>query len=441
MTQTIDQQNALVKHFQAFLETDFSGNPEWLKKRRQDARQIFIERGFPTSQLEEWRFTSLKKINNVVFEQRPLEASSVPEESLDAFRYGLPKSHRIVLLNGRYCKELSKLEEVPSEVEVLPMAVALQQDHAVIKEYLTRIVENGSNPFAALNSALFQDGVFIHIPDNVELEVPIHVVLMTGGSQSGWVASFPRTLLVAGKKSKATIIETHLGHSAEDHYLSVPVFEAFTHDDANIDHYRILKDSRHAVNLGFQHTETRERTNFRSHAFFFGGDLARMDIGANLNGPNGVTTLNGLMVLDGNQHSDIFMQVNHNQPDNNSFEVYKGVLNDNARGVFRGRIFVDKIAQKTDAKQTNSNLLLSENAQINTMPQLEIFADDVKCTHGATVGELDENALFYLKSRGVKANEARNLLINAFANDIIENVEIEPLKESLQELLNEKLPR
>jgi Fe-S cluster assembly protein SufD len=294
-------------------------------------------------------------------------------------------------------------------------------------------------PFTALNTALFDDGAVVRVRKGTVVESPVHLLFYStvSGAPS---AAHPRVLVHAETNSQLRIIESYAGPEGQVYFTNA-VSEFVADEAAVVDHYRVNVESTAAFHVGRQHLRTGRSTTFVSHNLVLGGALVRNDVGAVLGGEGGDTTLNGLYVGSGSQLLDTHTTIDHALPHNGSHEVYKGILGGQARGVFNGKIIVRPDAQKTDAKQTNKALLLSGEAQINTKPQLEIFADDVKCTHGATVGQLDPEMLFYLRARGIDAEAARGILIRAFASDVTARVKFEPLRERLEAWLTARIPR
>ena len=368
---------------------------------REEARQRFRDVGFPTTHDEDWRFTSVAPISKLVAQ------ALVP-----AAPAHLPAQVRGV--------EISKLSEAPREL---------------IEAHLARYADYQTNAFVALNTANFQDGLLVRIAKGAVIEDPIHLVFESSANGHP-TASHPRTLVLAGPDSHATIVESYSGNGGA--YLTNAVTEIVAGDHAVIDHYKLQTESARAFHVATLQIQLGRDTNFRSHSLSFGGVLVRNDVNAVLS-QGCECTLNGLYLVSGDQHIDNHTCIDHAKPHAASHELYKGILEGHSSAVFNGKILVRKDAQKTDAKQTNKNLVLSENAVINTKPELQILADDVRCTHGATICQLDREAIFYLQSRGIGLADARNLLIFAFARDIVDRIKVEPLREQLEELLLEKL--
>jgi Fe-S cluster assembly protein SufD len=356
---------------------------------------------------------------------------------LDPFLFA--ECHTLVVENGRLRPELSRLGALPRGVVVAGLAEARARHPELVEPWLGKLARFDEQPFVALNTAQHADGAFVWIPKGVRVEQPIHLLLV-GRPEERAIAFFPRNLIVAGESSEATVVEQFVT-VGEGRYLTVPVTEVALAANAVVDHYKLQRESTEAYHLASLHVRQDRDSNFSSHSISWGADLARNDVHANLAGEGCEATLNGLYMVEGTQLIDHHMRVEHAAPHCDSHELYKGILEGRSRAVFNGRIFVHKGAQKTDAKQTNRNLLLSKQAVCNSNPQLEIFADDVKCTHGSTVGQLDETAVFYLRSRGIGEEAAKSLLTFAFAVDIVERVRVPAVRRELEEFLFRRLPR
>jgi Fe-S cluster assembly protein SufD len=309
----------------------------------------------------------------------------------------------------------------------MSLSEALATSPELVEEHLGRYADIATNPFVALNTAFVREGVFLHIPDGVAIEEPIHVVF---GTVTSNIVTHPRMLIVAGKNTEVKIVESWVA-SAES-YFNNPVTEMVCGENASLCHCRVQHESRTAFHVAAQQAHLARSSRFSTENISLGGALVRNDVGAWLGGEGIDCRLDGLYLASERQHVDNHTFVRHAEPHCHSFELYKGILAGRARGVFSGRIYVDQDAQKTDAKQENNCILLSDDARVNSSPQLEIFADDVKCTHGATVGQLDQDAIFYLRSRGINAEEARHMLIHAFAGEVLERVVVDDLRERLE---------
>jgi Fe-S cluster assembly protein SufD len=349
--------------------------------------------------------------------------------------------HRLVFVNGRFSEPLSRTAGLPAGVRFGSLAEGLRSSAAAVQRHFGAQADIDARPFAALNSAFVADGGYVAIGDGVILETPLQLMFVSvaPAAQPGTM-SHPRTLIVLGTRSQSQIVETYVGLSGQT-YLTNAVTEVVLGDDAKLDHYKVQEESVDAFHVASMHVQTGRASAFSSHSFALGGKLVRNDVVATLAGEGSECTLNGLYLADGDRLVDNHTTIDHAQAHCPSHEIYKGILGGTARAVFNGKIIVREDAQKTDAKQTNRALLLSDGATINTKPQLEIFADDVKCTHGAAIGQLDEDALFYLRTRGFTFQEARDMLIHAFAGDILDRVKIEPLRAALESELYTQLAR
>ncbi|MFL5119603.1 MAG: Fe-S cluster assembly protein SufD, partial [Microvirga sp.] len=347
---------------------------------------------------------------------------------------------RLVFVNGRLSTRLSTLSGLPDGVVVAGLAEALQAAPQALEPWLAQFARFDDQPFVALNTAFLTDGAVIRVPRGVAVERPIHVLYFTTSEASNEhpLAIFPRNLFVAGENSQVTIVETYAG---EGPYFTCPVTELVAGPGSVVDHYKLQMESREAFHIATFQVQGERSCAPSSHSISIGGALVRNDVNAVLDGEGIDCILNGLYLGEGRQVIDNHMRVEHAKPHCASHELYKGVLDGKSRAVFNGLIHVHKGAQKTDAKQSNRNLLLSRDAVANSNPQLEIYADDVKCTHGSTVGQLDDDAVFYLRSRGIGQEAARSLLTYAFASDIVERVKVEPLRHELEEHLFASLPK
>jgi Fe-S cluster assembly protein SufD len=404
--------------------------PRWLQDLRDRGATRFAALGFPTVRDEEWRFTNVSPIANTEF-IAATDAPAAVEQNLDAVVYG-EASNRIVVLNGRFQAQLSRVGALPNGVRVGSLAAAVTEHADVVPRYLGQLADFGTKGFTALNTALAVDGLYVHIPDGVVVSDPLHLVFVTaptGATQP--IMSNVRALIVAGERSQVRIVETYVAPGG-GRYFTNAVTEVFAGEAAVVDHYKVQQESVDAFHIASMHVHAGRNANVSSHSFSLGGKIVRNDVTALLDGEGAECTLNGLYLADGDRLVDNHTTIDHAKAHCPSHEIYKGILGGKARAVFNGKIVVRQDAQKTDAKQTNRALLLSDNASINTKPQLEIFADDVKCTHGAAIGQLDEDAIFYLRARGLNYFEARDMLIHAFAGDILDRVKVEPLRVALE---------
>jgi Fe-S cluster assembly protein SufD len=461
--------------------------PSWLHEIRRAAMEGFVEKGFPTTHQEEWRNTNVAPIAAVPFQPAttswPPPAAAGGEFVPSLLRRGqgvvagaaaslaerigqLPLADlgcpRLVFLNGRFSKQLSTLEVLPKSLKAGSLAEALASDGKTLERHLTRYAADyREHAFVALNTAFIEDGAFLEIPKGVVLEKPIYLLHISVPCGLPTV-SYPRNLIIAGRESQATIVEGYLwggigtlacadtspekdtGKSAcatGGVYFTNAASEIALGEGAVLEYHRIQQESERAFHFGRLQFHQERSSNLATHSIALGGALVREEVKAVLDGEGAEATLNGLYLVTARQHIDNQTTLDHAQPHCSSREVYKGVLDGESSAVFNGKIIVRKDAQKTDSKQTNKNLLLSEKAIIDTKPGLEIYADDVKCTHGATIGQIDPEAVFYLRSRGIGQQEARDLLTYAFANDLLERIKYEPLRERLREGLFARLAR
>ncbi len=414
--------------------------PAWLTPIRQGGLARFTELGLPTLKHEDWRFTNVAPLAQLPFKLATESACQNLDPSVLA---GLPFSDlpgdRLVFVDGHFAPALSRVGASPAGVRVGSLAVALRQDAALVEPCLGRWSRTEANAFTALNEAMFEDGAFIQVPAGATIAEPVQLIFLTTGREPG-VASQPRNLILAGRESRITILEIHAG-LAETPTFTNAVTELAVGDHATVEHLKLQDERAGAFHFAALFAHLGRSSNLVAHSFALGGRLARQNIRTVLDGEGIECVLNGLYLGSGAQLLDHHMIVDHAQPHCASHEFFNGILADRAKGVFHGRILVRPGAQKTDAKQTNKNLLLSSEATANTKPQLEIYADDVKCTHGATVGQLNPESIFYLRSRGIPAATARRMLIHAFAGEIIERVRCVPAREELDRLVWQRLDR
>lgn len=404
---------------------------------RKEAFARFRDRGLPTPREEDWRYTDVARLGKIAF-SKPERIVPALEE-VESLRLVSPEETRLVFVDGYFSRELSSVEGLPRGVVAGSTADALSDERSSLRATLGgELGTLRTQPFVDLNSAVFEDGLYIRVPPGVAIERPIHALFLTT-DQAEPTANHPRSLIVIERDGSATLIEEYASFGGAPRFTN-PVLECRLAENAALEHYRIVRESDATFHISAVGARIERHARLRSFSFVFGGGLVRNDVEVELAGENGECTLNGLAVVAGERHVDNHTRLVHAQPHCRSWEVYKTILADHATGVFNGQIFVDPIAQKTDAKQTNQSVLLSPLATMNSKPELEIYADDVRCTHGATVGQLDEEAMFYLKSRGLGPEEARNLLIFAFASEIVSDVRVPALEERLSRELFVRLP-
>jgi Fe-S cluster assembly protein SufD len=434
-TAIASEKDQYLESFERLAESLGAREPARIAELRRTAANAFATLGFPTTRQEEWRFTNVAPIAATAFDFEP-DSDGVTQDDLEPFLY--EGTLQLVLVNGRFVPELSRLEGLPEGVVVSSLADAWGS-HPELVEPRLGFAKFADHAFVALNTALHRDGAFLFFPRGAVVEQPINIIHL-GRTGNEPFACFPRLLIVGEESSQATVVEQY-GTIGDGTYFTCPVTEVVVGPNTTIDHYKLQRESTAAFHVAtFQLLQDRD-SNFSSHSISWGGGLVRNDVNAVLDGEGAEATLNGLYMVEGTQLVDNHMRVEHAKPHCDSHELFKGILEDRARAVFSGRIYVHPGAQKTDAKQTNRNLLLSKNAVANSNPQLEIFADDVKCTHGSTVGQLDDLGVFYLRSRGIGEEAARSLLTYAFAADIVERIKVPAVRRDLEEFLFRRLPK
>ncbi len=415
--------------FERFSANGGAAAPAAVRSLRLSAITRFETLGFPTTRNEDWHFTSVAPIAEGRFTPLTSHSGAVKPAQLAPFTFGADW-HTLVFVNGRFSPALSRGPALPDGVTVLPLARAYDELPLLVDQHLGKIASFDAHTFTALNTAFINDGAVVHVAKDVEISTPIHLLFLSDASASQGIAQ-PRNLVVLDRFAKATVIESYAGLN-DSAYFTNAVTEAVIADGATLTHLKLQRESAAAYHVGTLDVRQARDSHLFSFSFATGAALSRTNIYTELRGEGCGATLNGLYLGDREQHIDHQTRIEHVAPNCYSRELYKGILDGNAHGVFNGKVFVHPEAQKTDGKQTNNTLLLSDKAQIDTKPQLEIFADDVKCTHGATVGRLDETSLFYMKSRGINARTARELLTYAFAADVLETIERAEVREGLE---------
>jgi Fe-S cluster assembly protein SufD len=409
----------------------------WLARLRQAGAERFQHGGFPSSREEDWRFNNLAPLTETSFTLAPADVSGVTAADVAPFLFTIPGVRTLVFVNGRYAPALSSPGELPAGVTVRNLAGAIGALHPALEPHLGRYAEPGQGGFTALNAAFLKDGLFVHVPKDVALEGPIHAVFVSDG-RVGNAASHPRTLIVLERGARAQVLESYVGTQGGTYFTNA-VTEAVVGEGAFLEHTKLQRESEQAYHVGTTRIHQARHSHAVSHAISFGGAFSRNNLDVVLDGEGSESQMLGLYLGRGRQEVDNHTSLLHAHPNCSTREVYKGILDDRAHGIFNGKIYVTPIAQKTDAKQTNRALLLSDTARIDTKPQLEIFADDVKCTHGATVGNLDQLSAFYLKSRGIGRALARKILVYAFAAEILEEIPYESVRAGLEALVMARL--
>lgn len=402
---------------------DARNTPLWLRAIRKSGIAHFADTGFPTAQDEEWKYLNLESLRLLRFNTALHDADLEPEAAvlgLVPWFNVLPR--RIVFVNGHCIPTLSNCPEVSEGLKIMSLRSAVLNNASALEQHLARYARPSDQPFIALNTAFFQDGAFIHADKNVDCPMPVHLIYITTRPDST-TAFHPRNMIIAEPGSRLSVVETCISLGS-DQYFTNSVTEIVLGENARVEHLKVQQESPGSFHVATIQAHQEATSHFTSHSIALGGRLARNDIRTVYNGAGCECLMNGLYIASDHQVIDHHTVIDHAKPNGASHEHYQGIMAGSARGVFNGKIFVRKDAQKTDAKQTNRNLLLSENAVIDTKPQLEIFADDVKCTHGATVGQLSEEALFYLRARGIGYQEARRMLILAFASQALDRISV-----------------
>ena len=420
-----EPETAIESYRMGFEETDkVSKEPSWMRELRRSSMGTFERLDFPTMKDEDWHFTNIAPVAEKVF-GLSRKGSSVPEDVIARFSYG-QSWNSVVFVNGR----LDRIDVDAKGIEISSLASEIAKESEVVKRHLSKLATSESAAFNALNAALATDGVVLRITADTKVEKPIHFLFVCDSNAEN-TAVQTRNLIFADRHSECTVIESYVSLGGNTYFTNA-VTEVFVGDGARLGHYKLQTESRDAFHVGTIQVHQARESRYESFSFATGAKLSRTNVYTTLAGDAAEAILNGLYMVDGSQHVDHQTRIEHVAPNCPSHELYKGILDGRSHGVFNGKVYVHPEAQKTDGKQSNNNLLLSDAAKVDTKPQLEIFADDVKCTHGATVGRLDETALFYMRSRGVGPAQAKRLLTYAFAADVLEKIELEPLKEALE---------
>jgi len=409
--------------------------PSWLRERRTMAMARFVERGFPGPRDEAWRHTPIAPLVRARFEAAD-PAARPDADTVEGLGFG-SDGPRVVIVNGRFSRKLSSSGPAPAGVDILPLGEALAR-RPELEAHLGVVTGESASVFCDLNTAFAEDGAAVLLAPGTTLEEPIHVahVQVTDGRPT---VAYTRTLVVAGRGSQCRIVESFAGPD-ERTYLTNAVTEVHVGPNGRVDHYKLQREGREAFHVATLVARLQRDARFADHAISLGAVLSRNDIEVRFEGEGGECVLNGLFLVNGKRLTDTHSRIDHIRPHCSSRELYKGVLDQQARGVFNGLIVVRRGAQKTDAWQTNKNLLLSKDALVHSTPQLEILADDVKCKHGSTTGQIDPAALFYLRSRGIAEAAARSLLTHAFASDLVRRLEVASLREAVERHLQAYLP-
>ena len=435
--QSIDQN---IKWYQSKFEAfEQSLNGEKLSsmhKLRREAIHRFSELGFPTTRQEEWRFTNISPIINTEF-QPILNYKLGGVTKNDIQKYVLDNALRLVFIDGMFSPELSDISSLPAEMKVGSLLEMWKKQPETIRSYINNLAMGEENAFTMLNTAFLWDGAFISVSRGVILENPIQLIFVATNREQIYTAQ-PRNLIIAGIDSKFKIVETYVG-LAKNTYLTNTVTEITLGENSVVEHDKFQVEGIGAYHIGTTHLQMSSASRYSSNAISLGGSIVRNNIVARFDAEGAECILNGLSLGRGTQVIDNHTVIDHTKPHCTSHELYKSILDGSSKGIFNGKVFVRKDAQKTDAKQTNKTLLLSDEATINTKPQLEIFADDVKCTHGAAIGQLDDEQIFYLRSRGIGLDAARDILTSAFASDVVNRITIESFRQQIEWMIRDRL--
>ena len=435
MENKIDIKNYYLTKFDEFEKSLNGEKSSEFHKVRKDAINKFAELTFPTQKDEEWKYTNISSMLKHNFSPAVVK-TKVSSETINKFLFDKMEHSLLIFVNGNYSPELSKLIDIPKGVVIGSLAETLKDNNPIVKKHLGKYAENENYFFTTLSSAFTKDGAFIYVPDGKVVENPIHIIFITkSGSEK--ILTQPRNLFIAGKNSQVTIIEHYVSDEGSI-YFTNSVTEIIADENAIVDHIKLQEESNKAFHIARMEVDQERSSNFSSHLISHGAEISRNDFNAKFNDEGSECMLNGLFMIGDDQLFDAHTMIDHAKPHCNSHEHYKGILQDRSKGVFNGKVMVRRDAQKTNAFQQNNTILLSDDAVMNTKPQLEIFADDVKCSHGATIGKLNDEAKFYLKSRGIGEDAATAILIHAFASDVITSIKIPALRDYLEEIITKR---
>jgi len=435
MNKVVDIKDWYLSNFSEFEKRLNGGKENYIHQKRKEALSSFSRLDFPTIKDEEWKYTSIAPLLKHNFVPG-YEKKIISEEFIKSLLFDEMEHSLIVFVNGRYSSENTDLLNLPEGVIVGSVAEEIKKNNKVLLKHFGKYADHQNHIFTALSTAYTEDGAFIYVPAGKIVEEPIHIIFITDSGNEK-ILTQPRNLFVAEKNSQLTIIEHYVGNEGETYFTNA-VTEIVVEENAVVDHIKLQEESKKAFHIARMEVDQERSSNFSSHLISTGADLSRNEFNARFNDEGGECTLNGLFMIDGTQLFDAHTLMEHARPHCNSHEHYKGILDDKSRGVFNGKIIVRQDAQKTNAFQENNSILLSDEAIVNTKPQLEIFADDVKCSHGATIGQMDDDAKFYLKSRGIGEEASKRILLHAFASDVITSIKIESVRNYIEKIITEK---
>jgi Fe-S cluster assembly protein SufD len=435
MNKSVDIKDWYLSNFGEFEKRLNGGKQSPIHLKRKEALSNFSKLDFPTTSNEEWKYTSIAPLLKYNFVPS-YEKKEISKEFIKSLLFDEMEHSLIVFINGRYSAESSLLLNLPEGVIVSCIADEIKKSNPILLKHFGKYADYDNHIFTALSTAYTDDGAFIYVPSGKIVEEPIHIIFITDSGNEK-ILTQPRNLFIAEKNSQVTIIEHYIGKEGEIYFTNA-VTEIVAEENAIVDHIKLQEESKKAFHIARMEVDQERSSNFSSHLISTGADLTRNDFNAKFNDEGGECTLNGLYMIDGTQLFDAHTLMDHANPHCNSHEHYKGILDDKSRGVFNGKIIVRQDAQKTNAFQENNSILLSDEALVNTKPQLEIFADDVKCSHGATIGQMADDAKFYLKSRGIGEEASNSILLHAFASDVITSIKIESIRNYIEKIISDK---
>jgi Fe-S cluster assembly protein SufD len=434
MSTAVKEKNIYADAFREFV-SGRTGEPSWVARLREGAFERFEETGFPTTDEEDWKYTNVAPVARKSF-RTPVERAELESAAVERFVSAEARRSRLVFVDGVYSPEHSSLEGIPSQVLVEELGAALAGEHGeVLWNHLARLSGEGSDAFTVLNTAFLGGGALLVVPEGVVVESPVQLLFLTTQAE---VVTFPRVLVVAERDSRLDIIETHAA-AGDAEYFTDAVVEVFVGEGARVTHYKVQDEADGAYHVASTRAEVSKDGAYDLTTVTLGARLSRHEIEVALVSPGAECHVDGLYLVGTGQHTDTHSLIDHREPNCASRQTYKGILDGKSRAVFNGRVYVHEGASGTDAQQNNRNLLLSTDARVDTKPQLEIYNDDVKCAHGATVGQLEEEELFYLLSRGLHTDLARNLLTYGFAEEIVEKIKFDSIRAQLDEAILNRL--
>ncbi|HEX5084200.1 MAG TPA: Fe-S cluster assembly protein SufD [Blastocatellia bacterium] len=443
MTQVVKEKDNIFSAYKLLAQAREGRDPAWLANLRAKAGAAFEALDFPTTRDEEWKYTNVAQVLKVPYRESlsrgAAESSGLKKlaaRDIGPFTFEESRESQLVFVNGAFSRELSNLTAVSKGVVAGNLAEIPSEYAAVARDHLASYADYREASFTALNTASVGDGAFVYVPGGKVVEAPIHLLFISTTEEP--VASHPRVLIAAGAGAIATVIESYVS-TGDGVYFTNAVTEVVAKEGAVVTHYRLQEESARAFHIATTQVYQERESNYASYAISLGARIARHDLNVALSDEYIETTIDGLYVVTGEQHTDSHTSIDHQKPHSVSHQLYKGILDGSSRAVFNGKVFVREGALLTDARQLNKNLLLSSDAHVDTKPQLEIFADDVKCAHGATVGQLEDEELFYLAARGITTERARALLTYGFAEDVISRIKLKSARRHLERVVLDKL--